>query len=183
MTDEEVLDLGCGHNKIGGSTGIDFIELDGVDIVHDLNLFPYPIQDSSFDKVLMRNIIEHVANIIKTMEEVHRIAKPGATVEIHTPHFSSYTSWTDPTHLWHLGTQSFDYFCPQQNMNYYSSSRFEIEHIYIKLHGLYRCLGFEFLVNLQNTNKKFSFLRKFWERYLSFIIRARFMTFRLRVLK
>lgn len=179
----KVLDLGCGQNKIPGSVGIDFIQLPSVDIVHDLNVFPYPIADSSFDKVFLRNIIEHVTGIMKTMEEVHRISKPDALVEILTPHYSSYTSWTDPTHLWHLGSQSFDYFCLEQNMNYYSQARFHIEYSHIKLNSVYKWLGFEFLVNLQNQHKGFNFIRKFWERYLCFIIRARFMTFHLRVIK
>ncbi len=179
----QVLDLGCGGNKIAGSIGIDFIKLDAVDIVHDLNIFPYPIAESAFDKVHLRNIIEHVSSIIKVMEEVHRITKANGLVEILTPHYSSYTSWTDPTHIWHLGSQSFDYFGTSESMSYYSKARFHIEYSHIKLNSVYKWLGFEFLINLQNRHKGFSFIRKIWERYLCFIIRARFMTFKLRVVK
>ena len=37
------LDIGCGHNKQGPEwVGMDVQELQGVDIVHDFNLHPWP---------------------------------------------------------------------------------------------------------------------------------------------
>lgn len=179
----KILDLGCGNYKLPGSIGVDSIKLPAVDIVHNLNEYPYPFNNDHFDEVYLRNIIEHVANIIKTMEEVYRITKNQGIIRIFTPHFSSHTSWTDPTHLWHLGARSFDFFCRSSAMEYYSQANFSIEYSYIKLNSVYKWLGIEFLINLENHNKKLNFIRKFWEKYLCFIIRARFMEFHLRVLK
>jgi len=48
---KRVLDIGCGENKFMGSTGIDFSDVEGVGISHNLENFPYPIEDNSFDKV------------------------------------------------------------------------------------------------------------------------------------
>ena len=39
-----ILDLGFGENKIPGVTGLGNIELSGVDIVHDLMIFPPAFQ-------------------------------------------------------------------------------------------------------------------------------------------
>ena len=49
----KTLDLGCGNNKRLGAIGIDFNDLDAVDIIHDLNVFPYPLEDSSFDEIYL----------------------------------------------------------------------------------------------------------------------------------
>lgn len=122
---KKILDVGCGANKIGGSTGMDHVKGPGVDIVHDLNKFPWPIAESSFDEVRMAQIIEHVDDILKTMAEVWRISKPGAKISIYTPHFSSPNSYTDPTHKWHLAYGSFDLLTEEARYDY-GTVRFKI---------------------------------------------------------
>ena len=76
----KVLDVGCGDRKTEDALGIDIVGLPGVDIVHDLNVFPWPLESGSFDKVLMLNILEHLDDTIKVMREVYRILKPGGIV-------------------------------------------------------------------------------------------------------
>ena len=93
-----VIDLGCGRRKVPGATGLDFAAIEGVDIVHDLNMTPYPIEDGSYDEIHARHVIEHVDSIGKFMDEVHRIVRNGAMVFISTPHYSWSGSWRDPTH-------------------------------------------------------------------------------------
>jgi len=55
-----VLDLGCGQRKHPGSVGLDISPDTDADVVHDLDEFPYPFDDDSFDQVLMQDVIEHV---------------------------------------------------------------------------------------------------------------------------
>ena len=98
----QVLDIGCGRNKIPGAIGMDKIALPGVDVVHDLNSFPYPFGDSSFDEIYATHVIEHLDSIVGAMEEIHRLAKPNAKVVIVTPHYSDCSSWNDPTHKWQM---------------------------------------------------------------------------------
>lgn len=104
------LDVGCGRYKREGSIGIDVKPFPGVDIVHNLNIFPWPISDNTFDLIICRDIVEHLDNVVRTMEEFHRIAKPNAKIIIDTPHFSNPNSFRDPTHRWHFSFDSFDYF-------------------------------------------------------------------------
>jgi len=178
-----VLDIGCGRNKAPGAIGIDKIALPGVDIVYDLNSFPYPFGDSSFDEIYVTHVIEHLDSIVGAMEEIHRLAKPNAKVVIVTPHYSDCSSWNDPTHKWHLSTYSFRYFREDYQSSYYSKARFETERINIDMARLWRTLGFEMLINSSLQHKTLRFVIKFWECYLSLILRAGGMTFVLRAVK
>jgi predicted SAM-dependent methyltransferase len=178
-----VLDVGCGKYKLVGSVGLDVVPLQGVDVVHDLNKFPYPFDDDSFDRVRLSHVIEHIQSITKTMEEIHRILRPGGELEITTPHYTDASSWQDPTHVWHLNSRSFDFFREDYKTGYYSTARFEIESSEVKLLKLYKWLGIEFLINLENLNPNYRFLRKFWEQYLCYLFRGKVMTFRLRSIK
>jgi len=177
------LDIGCGRFKFPGSIGLDIVPLKGVDVVHDLDKFPYPFSSDAFDYIRLSHVVEHIQSVVQTMEEVHRIAKPAALVEIITPHYTDASSWQDPSHRWHLNSWSFNHFSLKSQTNYYSKARFDVEYAEIKLLKLYKYLGFEFLINLQNRNKRYRFLRKFWEHYLCYLIRGKMMVFRLRVLK
>lgn len=106
----KVLDVGCGTKKREGAVGIDRLELPHVDIVWNLDELPWPIEDSTFDHVVLSHVIEHLQKPVAILDEVHRVARPGAEVEIITPHFSSISSWKDPTHLHHLALETFDVF-------------------------------------------------------------------------
>ena len=74
----DVLDIGCGNKKRPGSIGLDINPSTSADVVHDLNVFPYPFADSSFDEIHADNVIEHLDDVIAVMEEIHRLARPGA---------------------------------------------------------------------------------------------------------
>lgn len=178
-----ILDMGCGKNKIKGAIGIDSVKLAGVDIVQDLNRFPYPFDDNYFDEIYMTHVIEHLDSIVKAMEEVHRIARPNAKVVIVTPHYSDNISWTDPTHKWHLTSYSFRYFDPEYATNYYTHARFKTESLHIDMARLWRPLGLQALINCSIRYLPLRFIRKFWEHYLCMVIRAQAMTFVLRVIK
>lgn len=96
------LDVGCGSNKLENYIGIDALDIDGVDVVWDLEEFPWPFEDSSFDYIKAFHIIEHINNQVGFFREIHRVAANGAIVHIETPHFSSSNSWADPTHVKHF---------------------------------------------------------------------------------
>lgn len=102
------LDVGCGPNKTPGSFGVDRRRYPGVDLVHDLESTPWPLDSNAFARVVCSHIIEHVSDVSSFLREVHRVGIDGAEVCIDTPHFSSLDSWTDPTHRQHLSLRSFD---------------------------------------------------------------------------
>lgn len=179
----KILDIGCGKRKIKGAIGIDRIDLEGVDIVWDLDQYPYPFEENTFDAIYATHVLEHLDSILKAMEEIHRIAKPDAKVVVVTPHYSDNASWTDITHKWHLSTYAFKYFDPENEFNFYTKARFKVESLHIDMARIWRALGFQVLMNRSLEHESLRFIRKFWEHYLSFVMRAQAMTFILKVIK
>jgi len=96
----KILDLGCGDNKVEGAVGLDNIAQTGVNIVHDLLHFPYPIKSNEFDTIYLRHVIEHfnIDKINKIMNECYRILKKDGQLFINVPHVFSIPAFTDPTH-------------------------------------------------------------------------------------
>lgn len=179
-----VLDVGCGPNKRPGAVGIDRVACPGVDVVHNLDQFPYPFPDGAFDRILFNHSLEHLRDIVAVMAEVHRIGAAGALVEIHTPHFSSADAYTDITHLHFFGMRSFDYFTAGGMYNYYHpTARFEIveqELIFWVLSDRWlsiiphRWLGIRWFAHRFPT---------IYERFLAWIFPARALRMVLRVMK
>jgi len=126
------LDLGCGQSKKEGFIGVDILPFDNVDIVHDLKKFPYPFEDNVVDEIWMDNVLEHIPNPIKVVEEIYRIAKPDCKITISVPYFRSMYAFIDPTHVNFFGYFWFAYFDPTHifNQRYnYSKATFKIEKI------------------------------------------------------
>ena len=96
------LDVGCGGIKDPEYTGIDMTDWPCVDIVWDLESFPWPIDDNSFDYIKVIHVIEHINDQIGFFKEIHRVASNNAIVHLETPHFSSSDSWADLTHVRHM---------------------------------------------------------------------------------
>lgn len=109
---EKVLHIGCGPDKYEGAIGLDVNPKSQADVIHDLNKFPYPFESGEFDKIIAVNVIEHLDNIPKVMEEVYRLLKRKGIFFVRTGHFSSVDAFTDPTHTRFFTSRSFDYFIP-----------------------------------------------------------------------
>jgi hypothetical protein len=54
---------------------------------------------------------------------------------------------------------------------------------YVSLLGLWRALGIEFIVNLDQRSNGLRFTRKFWEHYLSYVFRGKEIFFEFEVVK
>ena len=108
----KILDLGCGNKKREGAIGVDFNDRTAADVVHNLNSFPYPFEDSYFDEVYIDNCLEHLAEPIRVMEEVYRISKKNARIKVIVPYFRSLWAFIDPTHLHFFTVDSFAYYDP-----------------------------------------------------------------------
>jgi SAM-dependent methyltransferase len=107
-----VLDLGCGNKKRRGAIGVDFNNRTAADVIHNLNSFPYPFEDSSFDEIYLDNTLEHLDDVMRVMEEVHRICVPRGLVKVIVPYFRSTWAYIDPTHKHFFTANSFSYFDP-----------------------------------------------------------------------
>jgi SAM-dependent methyltransferase len=119
----KALDVGCGGRKLPGAVGMDSLALPGVDIVHDMHQTPWPFPDQSFDLIFFNHVLEHAVDVVKTMDEVHRILKPGGHVVIQVPYFRSVDAFTDPTHKHFFTAGSLDYFVKGTKLSDYHYSK------------------------------------------------------------
>ena len=82
------LNLGCGRFRKEGFVNVDWNPAFKPDVVHDLNKFPYPFEDGSFDYIEMSHVLEHLDDPFAVMREMNRMLKKGGTVKVLVPHFS-----------------------------------------------------------------------------------------------
>lgn len=96
------LDIGCGKNKRPGFTGIDALPFEGVDIVHDVRNYPWPIEAGVVQEVFCSNFLEHLTGEerVPFFNELHRVMAVGARAEFVGPHWSHDAAYGDPTHKW-----------------------------------------------------------------------------------
>jgi SAM-dependent methyltransferase len=179
-----VLDVGCGWNKTPGAIGIDANPKTHADVIHDLGATPYPFPDDEFDEIICRHVAEHVPDVMAFISELHRIAKPGGRILITTPHYSNPDWATDPTHRNHFNSYSFNCFVDDRQLfPFYTDVRLRPRRTYVSVANLWRALGLEVLINLDQRWPSFRFTRKFWEFYLSTVLRGKELQFDFEVLK
>ena len=108
-----LLDIGCGFQKQKGFIGIDKRRVDGVDIVHDLEVFPWPIKSNSIDVAVCTHVIEHIKPWLqlKFMNEIWRILRMEGTLMVKTPYGGSQRYFQDPTHCSPWVEETVMYFC------------------------------------------------------------------------
>jgi len=104
------LDIACGNNKKEGFVGVDVCKTEQADIVHDLNVYPWPFEDNSVDEAWCSHFIEHVEDLMKFMNEIHRILKKDAPVTFISPYYTSVRCWQDPTHVRAISEQTYLYY-------------------------------------------------------------------------
>jgi predicted SAM-dependent methyltransferase len=122
MEKEKVrVDLACGARKKEGCIGVDVVDIEGVDIVHDLTNYPWPFEDNSVDEVYSHHYIEHIPHdihnekdkrdgLIQFVDEIYRILKPGGKAVLVAPYYTSMRAFQDPTHERFICDGTFYYF-------------------------------------------------------------------------
>jgi ubiquinone/menaquinone biosynthesis C-methylase UbiE len=177
---KKVLDIGCGRDKLPGALGMDVNPRSAADIIHDLEKFPYPLPDQSFDEIRAVSVIEHLRDILKTMEELHRICKTGAVLKITVPFFTSRYAYTDFTHKHVFTSRSFDYFDHDEQLSKYRYSAVRFKKLkveYEPLPNIYRRDIERPLIWLANRKKDF------YENYLAHIYPIHDVYFELEVVR
>ena len=103
-------------------------------------------------------MLEHVAEPIRLFEELHRIARAGARIQLRTPHFSSVLAYGDPTHRHYFSTLAIASLA-EPRFAHYTDVRFRVVRISLDLWLPFRLLGLELLANRATS---------FYEKYLAF---------------
>ena len=135
------INLGAGHDIQQSFTNLDILPLPGIDVVHNLNNYPWPFEDQSASEIRAIDVIEHMPNfthddrpgVIAFVEECWRILEPGGLLFIQTPGVNAAFAWTDPTHVRTFTRDSFDFFDPTTDFGkatgFYSYCTFKVDTI------------------------------------------------------
>lgn len=130
------LDIGCGEHKQPTFVGMDIRAVDGVDIVHDFEEFPWPLPDESCIRAMASHVIEHINpakfGMINFMNEVWRVLKYDCQFWISVPYAGSKGYWQDPTHINGCVEATWAYFDPLASSAYDQPGKFGT------LYGIYK---------------------------------------------
>jgi SAM-dependent methyltransferase len=111
------LNLGCGENAKQGYINVD--KFGNPDIRHDLEQFPWPWADNSIDEILLNHVLEHLGEssvvFLRIIQEMYRVCKSGARIEIKCPHPRHDDFISDPTHVRAITPRLFELFSKKNN--------------------------------------------------------------------
>jgi SAM-dependent methyltransferase len=74
------------------------------DVLHDLDVLPYPFDDNTFDEIHAYEVLEHCGKqgdwrgFFAQFSELHRILTPGGLLVASVPMWNSPWAWGDPGH-------------------------------------------------------------------------------------
>lgn len=104
------LNLGCGRKVFKNNfINADISQLAEADIICDFEQ-SLPFKNNVFDGIYADNIIEHLSDVIKIMNEIWRVLREDGLLEIIVPHEKSCWANADPTHKNRFNEFSFEYF-------------------------------------------------------------------------
>ena len=180
LKNRTVLDVGCGKgehrekiSKVANYVGVDFNKSYKPEAICDLNTERLPFEDNTVTAIILDNAIEHFYDIPKVINELVRVSRKGTIIKIITPHFSSLSSWIDPTHIHHLSYFSFDHFEKSSNPQNYLGQGVKIQHKKLSFGGGVLGLTARLIFKISP--------RKYEQKYC-FIFRASTLTFNIEVL-
>jgi len=107
-----IVNLGSGRSrKRTGQINVDCLPGENVDVVCDLDVFPWPLDDNCAEEIIAKHILEHLSDLPRVMDECWRIIKPGGVMNIEVPDAANIRlTWSDPTHVRPFTKWTWDYF-------------------------------------------------------------------------
>jgi len=102
MTNKRLI-LGPGKHwpKLENDVFCDIRPFERIDVVHDLNICPWPFADNDFMHVSAVHVVEHLQSLLNFMNEAWRVLAPGGSLYIETPlaGVNPDLEFADPTHI------------------------------------------------------------------------------------
>jgi len=120
----KILELGGGHNPYPFETNLYKVvycdwNKEWSDVIHNLNKFPYPFKNKSFDVIYSSHCLEHLNDKFKFFDECNRILKDNGKIIVRVPHYRSSQAFNiDHVSFWRCGSMA--YF---QNADFYGNGK------------------------------------------------------------
>ena len=172
-----VLELGCGPSKsIPEAITVDMLDIEGVDIVCDLDEgFPF-LQDECVDEIYSFHFLEHVKDVNFMMREIYRVLKKGGKNIGRVPYFANPYFYSDPTHKTTFGLYTFAYFSkiPYFKRNvptFYNDVNFEIKIVEYRFQSRF-FLRHKIKRVFQRLFNSGKYIKEFYEEQLCYILPA-----------
>jgi len=127
MKNSRKLNLGCGSDIKKGYINLDKAKIKGADVVHDLDKYPWPFPSNHFEVIYGQDVIEHVKDLFKSMNEIHRISRNKAIVRLIVPYWHSSAAFY-PNHNYFFNIDGLKFFT-EKDRNYDSFYGFKLEKI------------------------------------------------------
>jgi ubiquinone/menaquinone biosynthesis C-methylase UbiE len=117
------INIGSGNSKIDGFVTVDYDNSLNPDYCLNVEKDNLPFDDNSVDVIVAHHILEHLGEgYFHCLQEIYRVCKHGATIDIRVPHPRHDSFIADPTHrrpITPLGMQlfskKFNKLCREQN--------------------------------------------------------------------
>lgn len=126
MKENIKLNLGCGSDIKKDYINVDILKKQGINLMFDLDKFYYPIKAHSCYEIYMDNVLEHVDDVVKCLNELWRICKNNAVIIIKVPYYNSYGAFNDITHKHYFNANSFQPFYTKTHRSDYQNNNFEL---------------------------------------------------------
>lgn len=123
------LDLGSARGQC--PKGLESVDVrEGCDVQADLTK-PWPFEDSSIGAIIANDFIEHLPDKVHTMNEIHRVLKPGGFLFSSTPSTDGRGAFQDPTHVSYWNENSFWYYTRRELAHYVPEikARFQVKRL------------------------------------------------------
>ena len=112
------LHIGCGRVRKYGYVNLDIMDGPGVDVKHDLDVYPWPFETNQFDEIFANSVLEHIGDLLPCFGEMHRILKPGGVLKGGVPFYNYRGAFGDPTHKQFFTKSTFNYLKKDSRYNY-----------------------------------------------------------------
>jgi ubiquinone/menaquinone biosynthesis C-methylase UbiE len=92
------LNFGCGEDIKEGFDNVDIQVNPKVQKSFDFDKFPYPLKDNLYDYVWSRSVLEHLDKPDQALNELWRICRKDAIIEIIVPYYNNKSAVSDMQH-------------------------------------------------------------------------------------
>lgn len=93
------LNIGSGYKRYDGFLNVDDDPLVEPDFIVNLEEGKLPFDDNSVEEIKAHHILEHIGDgFISLIQDIYRVCKHGAIIDIIAPHHNHEVFYGDPTH-------------------------------------------------------------------------------------